>query len=336
MKLFEIDPAIRLSAVPVFKLVAIGLPIIAIILSIIIYINSDLKLDLSFAGFNSALFTVYRVPLAILTACLAILGVISAIHRSAQATLQISKTTEQNIFSNFYKHRQEYIDHLKELRPEMPSYISDEMSEKVIRGFYNETYPLNNASNFTTKPELLWLTYFDKSLVELCYLLSTMRGNNNHNSTLLLYKEFIRQETSIRQDYFEIKIPENAQVPLLSEKTINVTYWDNSKGKLLIPKRVISSLFDRLCNYADLLTKLKYLADEFEGTILYGTSAYSGLSLMKNNNTLDSENDFFEQLHKSFDDRVLLSKDDSEEFSKLLNQIRESYDRKMSEIDAKK
>ena len=172
MKILKIDPSIKISKVLIFKIIGYGLPITALTFSIIIGFNSELTRDFSYEGFNTGFFTVFRVPAAILAACITILGLISTIHRSAQISLQIDKTTEQNVFSNFYKHREEYIHHLKELKNEVPEYIKNELTEKVIRQYYKSTYPKNHSSNFTTKPNIEWINNLDKELIRLCYLLA--------------------------------------------------------------------------------------------------------------------------------------------------------------------
>lgn len=189
MKIFKIDPSIKLSAVPIFKIVLVALPVVAVICSVIIYANSDLNLDLSYVGFNTVLFTVLKFPFAILAAWVTILGVIAAIHRSAQTSLQIRKTIEQNVFANFYKHRKEYFDHMEQLKNGMPTHIGSKLNEKIIRGFYASTYPNNSVSNFTAKPSLEWIETFDRSLIELCYLLTGMKKEENHRTSILLYRE---------------------------------------------------------------------------------------------------------------------------------------------------
>ena len=87
----KIDPKISLSSVPLYRITFTVLPTLALLCFVVIVFNSNLEFDPSYSGFNHGLFTVSKVPLAILAACITILGVMAAIHRSAQTTLQIEK-----------------------------------------------------------------------------------------------------------------------------------------------------------------------------------------------------------------------------------------------------
>ncbi len=330
--IIEIDPKIRLSSVPLFRITFTVLPTLALLCFVIIAVNSNLKFDPSYSGFNYGLFTVSKVPLAILAACITILGVIAAIHRSAQTTLQIEKAIEQNTFSNFYKHRQEYIDHFNDIKGKLTSHISTNLSDKIIRGYYSSSYPLNNPSSFSIKPYLGWIESFDKGLIEMTYILSKMASNKEVSIVILLYQQFVRQETSIRQGLFDFRLHEDAEISIDESREIEFHYWNNSKSDILICQNLLASSFKRIQDYADFLTKLKYLCDEFEGTMLYGTDAYSGLSMMAHHKKFNEGpiNGFFKE-----DSGILkISEDDNKHASKIFGDIQKSYDRKIAELDS--
>lgn len=329
--IFEIDPKISLSSVPLFRLTLTILPSLALLCFTIIVLNSNLEFDLSYSGFNYGLFTISKVPLAILAACITILGVIAAIHRSAQTTLQIEKASEQNTFSNFYKHRQEYVEHFNEIKEELPEHISKNLSEKTIRWYYSSSYPSNNPSSFSIKPCLGWIESFDKGLIELTYILSKMASGKDVNLVILLYSEFLLQETSIRQDLFNLRRPEDAKISTDECRIVGIHYWNDSKSDILICKNMLASSFKRVQDYSDFLTKLKYLCDEFEGTMLYGTNVYSGLSTMAHYNKFNE--DLIDQLYSKEERILTITEHDHENASKLFEEARKSYDLKIAELD---
>ncbi|EOX3980714.1 hypothetical protein L4D16_19045 [Vibrio alginolyticus] len=100
----------------IFILLSIG-----IILTAIISISSDLDWDFSYKGFN--LFVeAFSLPITIISAIIPIVGLIALNHRSQQTKVQLDKAEtqlkianaqyllaqKQNIFTNYYKHIEEY------------------------------------------------------------------------------------------------------------------------------------------------------------------------------------------------------------------------------------
>jgi hypothetical protein len=333
MKLIRIDPNKGLSSLPIFRAVGISFPLLSLTITLIIGFNSNLEIDLSHEGFNYALFSVVKVPLAILAAGVTILGVIAAIHRSSQTTLQIYKATEQNTFSNFYKHRQEYVDHFKELTGELPEHINTCISDKIIRGYYYSTFPENGPTRFTLKPRTEWLETFDEGLIEMSLILGKLNQSSNQCHALLLYTEFLRQETSIRQDLFDINKPENAEVVLPDRKDIKINMWGSGVRNVFYVDNVVQNSFGRLKNYADFICKLKYIVDESEGTMLYGTNSYSALSTWEHHRSLDKDDSPIKLLSDLDSEEICMSKQENEELTEIFNEIRNSYDQKISELN---
>jgi len=193
------------------------------------------------------------------------------------------------------------VEHFAELKKDLPDHISNNLSDKVIRGYYSSSYPLNNLTSFSVKSYLDWIESFDEGLIEMTYILSKMVATEEVNLCLLLYKEFICQEISIRQDLFDVKKPED---------------WS----------------FNRIQDYAKLLTKLKYLCDEFEGTILYGTDVYSRLSTMENRDEFNEE--LINVLLPNDKITLLITEDDNQNLSKVFEEIRIAYDRTIEKLDS--
>jgi hypothetical protein len=133
---------------------------------------------------------------------------------------------------------------------------------------------------------------------------------------------------------FDINKPADAIISLEDSKIIFIQYWDESKFELKICKNLISSCYSRIRDYAEFLTKLKYLADEFEGTMLYGTDAYSGLSTLEYHNKFDKDDYPIVKLFDSNTTNVDFSEIQNEELTKIFNEIHASYDKKIRELDA--
>jgi hypothetical protein len=106
-KYFKIDPLKSLSEWPMFWL-SITLPFsIATSIAIIIVCNSNLEFSLDYRGFNSFV-EIFKVPIAIVAIMVTLAAFLATIHRSAQTRQQIIGANQQNTFSNYFKHIEEF------------------------------------------------------------------------------------------------------------------------------------------------------------------------------------------------------------------------------------
>ncbi|MDW1822410.1 hypothetical protein R7Z10_18655 [Vibrio sp. Vb1018] len=113
----------RLIELPSVRWVTATLLLLGIISAIVIALNSNLVWNLSYEGFNFFV-RAFSVPITIITSILPIVGFIAVNHRSEQtkqqielANAQILVAQNQNNFSNYYKHIEEfekYVAHLYE------------------------------------------------------------------------------------------------------------------------------------------------------------------------------------------------------------------------------
>ncbi len=108
------DPHTSFIHLPVVKLTVLILFSISIFLSTVIVFKSDIEWDFSYNGFNDAL-VIFRFPLGILATIIPIVALLAANHRSEQTKEQIRVTNAQNIFSNYYKHMEEFSKYLDPL-----------------------------------------------------------------------------------------------------------------------------------------------------------------------------------------------------------------------------
>lgn len=81
--------------------------ILAILISLTIAYNSNLAINLNYIGVNFFV-EIFKVPLAILALIIPMVALLAANHRSVQTKEQIQITSEQNVFSNHYKHLEEF------------------------------------------------------------------------------------------------------------------------------------------------------------------------------------------------------------------------------------
>jgi len=86
---------------------------VAAIFSILITYNSNLTPSYDYTGFNNAL-NIFKIPLGILALIIPIVALLAANHRSEQTKEQMRLASENNNFSNFYKHTEEFESYLSE------------------------------------------------------------------------------------------------------------------------------------------------------------------------------------------------------------------------------
>ncbi|EHD2271247.1 TPA: hypothetical protein ACMDWR_003646 [Vibrio cholerae] len=108
------DPKKSLIELKILWLVVGGFGALAAFVTLIIGMNSDLIPNYSYLGFNHAV-VVFRVPLAILALIIPIVALLAANHRSVQTKEQIRVANEQNNFSNYYKHIEEFEKYLNKI-----------------------------------------------------------------------------------------------------------------------------------------------------------------------------------------------------------------------------
>ncbi|MEZ9898219.1 hypothetical protein AB4379_12245 [Vibrio breoganii] len=88
-----------------------GLLLLSAVLFAVIAYNSDLKWSFDYEGFNFFV-KAFSVPIAVLTSIIPIVGFIALNHRSVQTKEQIELARTQNMFTNYYKHIEEFEKYL--------------------------------------------------------------------------------------------------------------------------------------------------------------------------------------------------------------------------------
>ncbi|MGF1761097.1 hypothetical protein L4D76_24890 [Photobacterium sagamiensis] len=83
------------------------------ILAGLIITNSKLTWDPSYEGINNFV-EIFKVPLSIVALIIPAVAIIASNHRSIQTAAQIKISIQQNIFTNYFKHKEEFVKYLSE------------------------------------------------------------------------------------------------------------------------------------------------------------------------------------------------------------------------------
>lgn len=275
--IFHLDPSEKLSSIPLFINVLIIFFALSVIAGLLIVINSELELDLSVNGFNYFFFTVMKVPLSIFASGLTILGIISIVHRSSQTHLQINKLNEQNVFTNYYKHREDYTLHFQELMEETPDYISSKLSAKEVKEFYRSTFPFNSPINLHLESNLDWLKSFDKDLVKMSIYLLEIENVTEHEVAIFLLDDLVNLEVRFTRELFRLEEFTNLYPRSVTYYVRNVDTDIINSMKVSFNNKPVSDFIEKLNVYAVFITNLLYLGGRAEATLLYGTDFYRAI-----------------------------------------------------------
>lgn len=180
MKSNLFDPHKSFLSLAVVKGTAITLFFMSLIAASIIATNSALFFDLTYEGFN-LFFSVFRFPLALAALIIPIIALLAANHRSEQTKEQIRVTNEQNVFSNYYKHIEEF-----------NKYLTGRVKQTIdLRFAHHQIYPNASRGDYAINPKLFDL------LSELDCLIEDI--SKNYPSDIS-----IRLGPDINQKYFSI------------------------------------------------------------------------------------------------------------------------------------
>ena len=126
----------------------------------IIYFNHK---ELTFLCLSSNCFSsileVFKFPISVVTAVLALAAFVAVIFRSQQTAIQIQETIDQNAFKNYLDHKKQFIDILKSL---------EEDNEIVFfnkEQLYAKMFPLNSTIKVSFESNVL---DYKRSAIVLC------------------------------------------------------------------------------------------------------------------------------------------------------------------------
>lgn len=113
MKSNIFDPHKSFLSLKVLWVVVATHAAIALVAALVITLNSELQPNYTYVGFNNAL-NIFKIPLGVLALIIPIVALLAANHRSEQTKEQMRLASENNNFSNFYKHTAEFESYLTE------------------------------------------------------------------------------------------------------------------------------------------------------------------------------------------------------------------------------
>ncbi|EGR2498602.1 hypothetical protein VCSRO55_3540 [Vibrio cholerae] len=146
MKSDWFDPHKSFLSLRVVWVAVFVLTFISVTSASIIIFNSELEVDLSFHGFNLFI-SVFRFPLAIAALIIPIIALLAANHRSEQTKEQIRVTNAQNVFSNYYKHIEEFT-----------KYLLNRVDKNVdLRFAHSNVYPEASNGDYSINVQLISL-----------------------------------------------------------------------------------------------------------------------------------------------------------------------------------
>lgn len=229
--------------------VTVSIHVIAALVTITIIIyNSSLLPNFSYEGINNAL-NIFKAPLGVMALIIPIVALLAANHRSEQTKEQMRLTSENNDFSNFYKHTAEF-----------ESYLLEHSEEKVKislpRKFHRLAFPDAKRGNFRVSKNIT-----DRIEITLGEIIKSSAGLNskeNWQNEVFLLDNLITRYA----DSFYIKNYKDNSGSVLNINGQQITVPGGSIKNIIITISTISIkirdalLFDDRYEPGPLLTKI--------------------------------------------------------------------------------
>lgn len=130
----------RLTQLLEFK-IALGLPIIISSVTFVIVLTSVPSIPDSTLTGLKYFWEIFHIPLAIASSALPLAGLVALNHRSEQTARQIELAQEQNTFTNYYKHREEFV-----------KFINSDFKDEQVDAFLAHSVLFPNAKKIGIKP----------------------------------------------------------------------------------------------------------------------------------------------------------------------------------------
>ncbi|MEZ8274022.1 hypothetical protein AB6C54_23405 [Vibrio splendidus] len=115
---------------------------------VMILTSTPLIFDLTHTGLEY-FWKTFHIPLTIASSSLPLVGLVALNHRSEQTAKQIEVAQEQNIFTNYYKHREEFIKYVDNQLPDREvntlhaHRVLFPNSKKSVKGTFKPSSPLD-------------------------------------------------------------------------------------------------------------------------------------------------------------------------------------------------
>ncbi len=141
----------------IFRMAVYGPVVVALFLAVLGYCNSPVESNWTLQGFNSFI-SLFKLPIGIAGLAIPFAALIASHHRSIQSASQIASQQNQNIFSNYVKHKEYFGKYLED-----ENLLNGKTSFKAEnKQVYNVLFPF--AAEGDLKPHLL-LTHEEKEQI---------------------------------------------------------------------------------------------------------------------------------------------------------------------------
>lgn len=178
-KFFKIDPLKSFTELPLFRITFFTAILIALTSTVLIISNSDLQWNFDYVGFNSFV-EIFRLPLSILAIAITIVAILATMHRSAQTREQIIITNTQNVFSNYYKHIEEFEKYFNSIISQSP------VDSENLRLTYNHLFPNSFDGNYSINEK--YLVVVEEEYSKCKKLLIKFNQDDNDSIHKLIYE----------------------------------------------------------------------------------------------------------------------------------------------------
>jgi hypothetical protein len=177
-KFYKIDPLKSYTELPLFRITLTTAILLALITTVLIILNSDLQWRVDYVGLNSFV-EIFRVPLSIMAIAITIIAILATMHRSAQTREQIIITNTQNVFSNYYKHIEEFEKYFS------PIVTISPVTCKNIRLTYEKLFPNSFDGNYSINKSIIKVVEYEYS--ECIKILKKLNQDESNSIHKLIY-----------------------------------------------------------------------------------------------------------------------------------------------------
>lgn len=131
------DPNESFFDLTIVRLTFIGITLLTTLIAGAIIFHGDYTRCYSAVCFNEAV-SIFKVPLGTLSTLIPIIAVFAANHRSEQTKHQLELSREQNNFSNYYTHLEEFEKYIENSKPRL---LGEELQKGQARSLHRAIFP---------------------------------------------------------------------------------------------------------------------------------------------------------------------------------------------------
>lgn len=224
-KWYQFDPLKSFLALPILWVVIAVFVGFAGLAFVVINHYSSLEFGFDYVGFNQFL-SFFKVPLGILALIIPVVALLAANHRSEQTKAQIESTRQQNTFSNFYKHIEEFEKYVE-------AHIDKSTTTfNSMRGSHRVIFPNAISGDYSVGNNLL----------------NTINGFMNDLVNLVGYFHGGHPKKEIDTIYQIQKTLEEIDQLIGINSTVSGVEIDSEGSKITIPKKSAAMFFSQLRN----------------------------------------------------------------------------------------